>query len=269
MAETATTRIGGGLAGAVAAEWTKFWSLRSTWWGLAAAAGLQLGYSALLALSLRAQYAAGSVSAAELSAPSVAAESVLYLTQLAVLTVASLTIASEYATGSIRSTLQWVPARWRVPVAKCAVLMPVMFGAGVLFSASSIGLGTAVLGGKAPAPDGGAVLGAVAGTGAYLALLSALAIGVGTALRSVAGSIAVTFALLLVAPLLLAGMGMTAAVDYLPGVAGLNLMVVDGQVNPMTSAPAPYGGAVALTITAAWAAVALLTGDRVLRTRDA
>lgn len=26
------TPIGGGLTGAIAAEWTKFWSVRSTWW---------------------------------------------------------------------------------------------------------------------------------------------------------------------------------------------------------------------------------------------
>ncbi|MFC7646920.1 hypothetical protein ACFQX6_45060 [Streptosporangium lutulentum] len=36
----------GGLRGAVASEWTKLWSLRSTWWCLVSGAAL-LGLSAL------------------------------------------------------------------------------------------------------------------------------------------------------------------------------------------------------------------------------
>jgi hypothetical protein len=39
---------------------------------------------------------------------------------------------SEYATGSIRSTLQWTPVRRDVVLAKAIVLAPVLFGYGLL-----------------------------------------------------------------------------------------------------------------------------------------
>ena len=43
-----TIERSGGLAGAVAAEWTKFWSVRATWWCLIAGTALMLLYSTLL-----------------------------------------------------------------------------------------------------------------------------------------------------------------------------------------------------------------------------
>jgi len=260
---------GGGLAGAVRSEWTKFWSVRSTWWGLLTAFAVQLGYSALLAFSLNAQHKSGDSEVFELAAPAVSTDAVFYLTQLAVLSVATLTIASEYATGSIRSTLQWVPARWRVLPAKCGVLMPVLFVLGIVLSGLSIVVAQALLGDFAPDLSFAAVARTMLGTGAYLALLGVLVTGVGAALRSVAGTISVVFTVLMILPLLMAGMGLTAVVDYLPGVAGVNLMSADGQPNLMTGSPSPYGGGIALAIVSGWALLAWLAGDRVLRGRDA
>jgi ABC-2 type transport system permease protein len=58
-------------------------------------------------------------------APHVASQA-LILTQLTVAVLATLAVTSEYASGSIRSTLQSVPVRGRMLVAKSAVVVAVV-----------------------------------------------------------------------------------------------------------------------------------------------
>jgi hypothetical protein len=41
-------RTGGGVAGTIASEWTKLWSVRSTWWCLAGAATLMVLFAAAM-----------------------------------------------------------------------------------------------------------------------------------------------------------------------------------------------------------------------------
>jgi ABC-2 type transport system permease protein len=64
------------------------------------------GYAAAVGASVR----FGSETA--MSAREISIGGAFYLSQFAVLAVATMSVTGEYASGSIRSTLQWVPVRW-------------------------------------------------------------------------------------------------------------------------------------------------------------
>ncbi|WIY03199.1 ABC transporter permease [Amycolatopsis mongoliensis] len=254
---------GGGLPGAVAAEWTKFWSVRATWWCLTGAAALMLGYSTLSAIAQR--YDGDQ----PMGGHTIAIGGGFYLTQFAVIAVATLFVTSEYAGGGIRSTLLWVPARSRVALAKAAVLLPVLFVAGVVLSGAGTGLASAVKDGHGLPTSFSATFTAAVGTGGYFALLGILCTGIAWALRSAAGTLVAVIVLLLPVPLIVGSLGLPELVPYFPGIAGLNAMVESGQTNPVTQSVAPYAPWVGLLICAAWAGAALLAGGAVLHRRDA
>lgn len=254
---------GGGLPGAVAAEWTKFWSVRATWWCLLGATALLLGYSTLSAIAQR------SGSDQPMAGPTIAIGGGFYLAQFAVIAVATLFVTSEYAGGGIRSTLLWTPLRERVALAKAAILLPVLFASGVVLSAAGTALSSAVKNGHGlPATFAAAVTAAV-GMGGYFALLGVLCTGIGWALRSAAGTLVSVIVLLIPLPLIVGSLGLPKLVPYFPGIAGVNAMVESGKPNPVTQAVAPYAPWVGLLICGAWAAAALLAGTAVLRRRDA
>lgn len=252
----------GGLPGAVAAEWTKFWSVRATWWCLIAGTALMLGYSTLSGLAQR-------FGDDPQAANTIALGGGFYLTQFAVIAVATLCVTSEYAGGGIRSTLLWTPVRTHVALAKAAVLVPVLFAYGVALSGAGMALAAAVKNGHGLPTSLEAGFTTASGTGGYFALLGLLCTGIAWALRSAAGTLVTVIVLLVPLPLIVASLGLPELVPYFPGIAGVNAMVEAGQPNPITMAPAPYAPWVGLLICAAWAGAALLAGVAVLRRRDA
>jgi ABC-2 type transport system permease protein len=252
---TSAPPAGGGLPGAVAAEWTKLWSLRSTTWAL-------LGAVVLMAL-VATQVALNPALAdrAEVRPSELALEAGV-MAQLVVVALAMLVVTGEYATGSIRSSLQWVPRRGRLLLAKAAVVAPVTFAVGVV---------QGLVGSAAAAPwlgtervlRVGDVVADVLLLGVCTALVCLLTLGVGTVLRSSVGTLTAVFVVLLVLPMLLGtdGRGGVAQVlGYLPGSAGLDLLGSEGG---------PGDVAVDLLVLAAWAGAALLAGARALASRDA
>ncbi|MGW3963195.1 ABC transporter permease [Amycolatopsis sp. NPDC005003] len=254
---------GGGLPGAVAAEWTKFWSVRATWWSLVGATALMLGYSALSAIAQRYE------DDHPLGAHTIAIGGGFYLAQFALIAMATLSVTSEYASGGIRSTLLWTPVRGRVVLAKAAVLLPVLFAHGVLLSCAGTALASAVMNGHGLPTTFSAATTAALGMGGYFALLGLLCTGFGWALRSAAGTLVSVIVLLVPVPLIVASLGLPELTSYFPAIAGINAMVEAGQPNPVTMSPAPYAPWVGLVICAAWTTAALLTGAAVLRRRDA
>lgn len=261
---TASVEVrGGGLPGAVAAEWTKFWSVRATWWCLITATALMLGYSTLSALAQRVD------GDQPTGAHTIALGGGFYLAQFAVIALATLFVTSEYAGGGIRSTLLWTPVRARVVLAKAAVLLPVLFAAGVVLSLAGMALAGAVKAGHGLPTSATAAVTTATGMGGYFALLGLLCTGIGWALRSAAGTLVTVIVLLVPLPLIVGSLGLAAWIPYFPGIAGVNAMVEAGQPNPITMAPAPYAPWVGLVICAAWAAAALVAGAAVLRRRDA
>ncbi|WP_043842955.1 ABC transporter permease [Amycolatopsis taiwanensis] len=260
---TTTEVHGGELPGAVAAEWTKLWSVRATWWCLTGATVVLLGYSTLSAIVQRYD------SDQPMSGHTIAIGGGFYLAQFAVIALTTLFVTSEYTGGGIRSTLLWTPVRERVVLAKAAVLLPVLFATGVVLASGGTLLASAVKGGHGLPTTFSAVFMAATGMGGYFALLGVLCTGIGWALRSAAGTLVSVLVLLVPLPLIVATLGLPELVPYFPGIAGLNAMVEAGQPNPITEAVAPYAPWVGLLVCTGWAAAGLLVGGTVLRRRDA
>jgi ABC-2 type transport system permease protein len=257
---------------AAGAEWAKVRSVRSTWWCLAAAAALQV----LGAVTLGGATATEALRGDGPAAPVTASEPVVSATsfaQFALVALAMLTITSEYASGSIRATLQAVPARGVLLAAKALAVGPVMAVAGVLSGAVATGcvwrlLSVEVFGGLVVLPVG-TVVADLAEVGAYYALVSVMTLGVGAALRSAAGTLTVVFMLLLGLPLMLLMTGSQVALDAslrMPTFAGLAFM---GSADNMTGGPIPYSAGEGLAWLLAWTAAAAVAGHTVLRRRDA
>ncbi|QEU91115.1 ABC transporter permease [Streptomyces kanamyceticus] len=250
---------GGGLRGALAFEWTKLWTVRSTWWNLLAAVVLMTGFSAIVGMSAEAS-AKNGVSVAE-PAPHAATDAVL-LVQLTTVMLATLAITSEYASRSILTTLQSVPVRKRMFFAKSVVVTAVALVTGMVFSA----LGTLVaapLMGDYGEFTGGEFAKTALGTGAYLALLALFTVGLGTMMRSAAGTITTVIMMLLAVPQIMSVVGvdwLKDAADYMPGNAGVVLMTQDTE---------PYGSGTALIVLLVWTLVSFIGGRTLLRRRDA
>ncbi|MDT8912240.1 ABC transporter permease [Amycolatopsis sp. PS_44_ISF1] len=247
----------------VSSEWTKFWSVRATWWTLIAGAALMAFYSTVSAVAQRYD------SEDPMGANTITLGGGVSLTQFAVIALATLFVTSEYAGGGIRSTLLWTPPRSRVVLAKAAVLLPVLFTYGVALSVSGMALAALVKDGHGLPTSFSGAFTLASGMGGYFALLGLLCTGVGWALRSAAGTLVTVIVALVPLPLIVASLGLPGWVPYFPGTAGVNAMVETGQPNPITQAAAPYAPWVGLLICAIWTAAALLAGTAVLRRRDA
>ncbi|WFE39174.1 ABC transporter permease [Micromonospora sp. WMMD998] len=251
------------LAGAVAAEWTKLWSVRSTWWTLVAALATMAATAAQLAI-----YAVNAntdddptVNPGVVPVGDVVAGS-LELTQFVVLALGLFAVTSEFATGTIRTTLRCTPSRGRVLAAKAIVVGAVTFGVGLLLGAVGVAVARPVLGEWGRAPLGGTVTDVLACAG-YLALVGVLALGLAAALRGPVLTLTVLLAVLYIVPLSLQEPDITVLTriaDGFPAVAGAHFLAGDTE---------PYPAAVGLLLLAGWAAATLLLGRWALARRDA
>ncbi|MEV0775856.1 ABC transporter permease subunit [Streptomyces sp. NPDC050433] len=184
------------LGDAVASEWTKIRSVRSTMWTLGVMIVLMLGIGTLVAWGL------------SLTEASLSGESALplgffgvLLGSICVITLGVLTIASEYGTGMIRTTLTACPSRGRVLAAKSIVFFLLVLTITTLTAALTGVLQVALLGGRTP--TGGEWLRATLGVGLYMALMGLLALAVGALIRHSAGAITLMIGVVLL-PLVLA-----------------------------------------------------------------
>ncbi|GAA3097884.1 hypothetical protein [Streptosporangium carneum] len=244
------------LARAVSAEWLKLRSVRSTWW-FAGGALLTM----LLVAVLEAEDTAGFLRGQGRPVEPVSSvlEGVEWV-QLVFGSFGMLAVTSEYATRGIVVTLACTPSRTRLLLAKTAVVGAAVFVAGGL---------TAVLGVAASAPllqrywefDAGQVAGRILAMAAYMALVAALALGLGTLIRRSAGTVTVLFVLLYVLPLGLQGVAGSLDVELLVTVAGFT----PGPAGERFMAGEPAFG---LVLTA-WAVAAVVAGVWVMRRRDA
>jgi hypothetical protein len=247
---------GGGLPGALAAEWTKLWGLRSTWTCAAAA---------LLVTAATAGYTASALDRgghAEAMTANGLFPTVVMLSQFGVVALAALVITGEYATGAIRSTLGAVPRRGRVLAAKTAVTGAAAFALGCGAGAVADLAALAVYGDRMiieAAPLAHAVL----GTGYYTAAIALFTLGLGAVLRGTAGAVSAAIGVLIGVPFVVMMVGDPDLADiaaYLPADAGMALM---------TGITEPYGWPTAAALLTGWAAATLAAGYAALRWRDA
>ncbi|MGN9809581.1 ABC transporter permease [Micromonospora sp. BQ11] len=234
--------------GVVAAEWTKFSSLRSTW--------TTTGISVLLLIAL------GMIASASFSGDGMTsvdlALSGSFLAALSVGVLGALLGASEYTTGMIRATLAAVPRRLPVLWSKSLVAGSAAFVTMTAGAFAAFALGSAVLndkvGGLGLGDDG--VLRALLGAGLYLGLVAVLGVALGMLLRSSAGAIAILAGVLLIVPglaALLPDSIAEAVTPYLPSNAGSAVMALtqaEGTLAPWTGL-AVFAGYVVVTLAAA------------------
>ncbi|MFJ3199644.1 ABC transporter permease [Streptomyces sp. NPDC086989] len=183
------------LGHAVASEWTKMISVRSTVWTLGSMVLLVVGIGVLAVSETRTT----DYQEVPLTAPALFG---LLIGQISVMVLGVLTITSEYGTGMIRTTFTAAPDRARVLTAKYLVFAAVAFLA-VAGSVAVVGLSSAILrGGTASGHHGsGEWLRALTGC-LYVTVLGVLALAVGAMLRHSAGAIAVMLGLVTLPPVI-------------------------------------------------------------------
>ncbi|MEV5613876.1 ABC transporter permease [Streptomyces sp. NPDC052225] len=185
------------LGDALASEWTKIRSVRSTMWTLGVMILLMVGIGLA---------AAGVVASTDTAQPSSSEVLTLgffgvLLGTLCVITLGVLTIASEYGTGMIRTTMTACSSRSRVLAAKAIVFFLLVFVLTTVVAALVGALQVGIIG--VGSPSGGEWLKATAGVGLYVALLGLLGLAVGTLVRHSAGAITIMIGVVLL-PLVLA-----------------------------------------------------------------
>ncbi len=281
-----------GLRRAMAAEWTKFWSVRSTLWTLVATGVAVMGLCAL---------STGTVSPSDIiEDPTRRSLIGIFLGQLIFGVLGVLVMSAEYGTGTIRATLSAVPRRPVVLTAKILVFGVVAVVVSEIFTFTAFAMGQAILSGKnavgssaaitqraqqlgvkvphgvqAAVSSGSASLGqagvlrAVIGAGLYLAVLGLLALGLATIFRHTAGAISAFVGVVLVLPLIVQALPMSisnAVARYLPANIGLVMFSTHGVPDRVGPAFSPWMGFALLVL---YTVVTLGVGCWVLVRRDA
>ncbi|MGW0118489.1 ABC transporter permease [Streptomyces sp. NPDC003327] len=178
------------LGDALASEWTKIRSVRSTMWTLGVMILLMLGIGlGVAAIASTAEAPMGEESALGFGFFGMLPASIC------VITLGVLTIASEYGTGMIRTTLTACPSRARVLTAKAIVFFLLVFSITTVIAAIVAAAQVAMV--DAAEPTASEWLRATVGAGAYLALLGLLSMAIGTVIRHSAGAITVMIGVLL------------------------------------------------------------------------
>jgi hypothetical protein len=191
-----------GLRQVMRAEVTKMRSLRSTLWTLLVTAVGTLAVTVLSTESVR-HHGRGFYQGFD---PTNQALSGLALGTLAIGVFGVLSITGEYGTGTIRSSLAAAPRRRLLLIGKVLVVGTVALVVGEVLIFASFWIGQAVLAsGGAPTAHLGqpGVLRAVVLSGAFLALLGLLGLGLGVIIRHTAGAMAAFVGITFLLPLLL------------------------------------------------------------------
>ncbi|WP_432011332.1 ABC transporter permease [Streptomyces cucumeris] len=243
-------------ADAVAFEWIKARSIRSTWWTLAAAACITIGIGVLGGdKALPADDTANVLGKILVG---------LSLGQVAVCLFGVLTATSEYGTGSIRSTFTAVPDRMRLLAAKALVVFTVSLVAGTAIVFATFAAGTQALnpGVEVPSLSDGAVLRALLGGGCYLALLGVFSLALGLVLRASAGGITAAVSITFILPTVFQMLGQDGETlrKWWPTEAGQQILKVTPSSTDL--APVPGLGYFAVATVLALACAMVLTNRR-------
>jgi ABC-2 type transport system permease protein len=254
-----------------AAEWIKFWSLRSTaiilsaltaWYVYAAYQGAQRAYSVWT-----------SMPPAERGTfdPSVVFRGPdWFLLMVVAGSVGALVVAGEHASGLIRTTFTAVPGRIGVATAKLAVVTVAMTGVGAVITGGSYAATVVVfhshhLSFTLDEPGATALL---ASTTLLTPLCALVGMAIGGVIRNTPASVAVVCVLFMLIPLLFKDPTTRWAIDVgnaLPVFSWARLTTMSTSVHVVGSGP---GYAAAWTAFACWPLVSALVLVIVMRWRD-
>ncbi|WP_308401811.1 ABC transporter permease subunit [Streptomyces noursei] len=253
------------LGHALAAEWTKIRSVRSTVWTLGVMTVLVLGIGVLVAVSVASMSTVGDTS------PLFFGLFGMLLGVLCVLPLGVLVTSSEYGTGMIRTTLAACPNRGRVLTAKALVFFA------LTFVVTTVVTGLVALTDNAMISDisrvhvgAGEWLRSTVGIGLYVSFLGLLALAVGSLIRHSAGAITLMVGVVLL-PFVLS---MFMFADSLEGVRNFLMgYSIPNQLTVMYGNKFPFvdggpSGWQPLWIVMGLAAVALGAAYATMRQRD-
>jgi ABC-2 type transport system permease protein len=239
----------------VRSEWTKLWSLRSTWWCMAVYVVVALGFGWLAA--------AVTQSAPNPDLAVAAALTGFGFGQLVLVVLGVLAGATEFTSGSAVASFTAVPRRSRlllaktVVVAACSALVTAAVTVGCVLAARTL---TEVTQGSVDLADPG-ILRPMGLQVAVATLVVVLSVALGTLLRSTAGGVGLGLALVLVAPPLLAADGrrLTQRIaDLMPAL----------RVGEDPFLAGPHLWTTGTVVVAAWAVGVWVLGAILLERRD-
>ena len=287
-----------GLRGALASEFTKLRSVRSTYWTLGALFFVSVGLGIAITAGTAANFANNPGNKAGFDATQASLGAFFELGQLIIAVLGAMVITSEYSTGMIRTSLTAQPRRGVVYAAKAIVFTAVTLVISIVTAFIAFFVGQAIYSSKGvsaslfhtvtiPAnanvncsPGGctatfsgtdvitaSTVLTAIIGTALFVTIVALIAFGVGSILRHTAGAIATVIALLFIVPILeqtLPNDWRWDIMRFLPDAATRVISVTVGGTNIHLWSAWPQLG-----VTALWAAVLVGIGAYLFRKRDA
>jgi hypothetical protein len=235
-------------------EWSKLWSLRSTWITLGLALAFLVAFGVIAAANYTPTGTGRGPGADAKDAVGIALGGIDFA-ELAIGVLGVLIMASEYSTGMIRSTLAAVPTRLPVLFAKTTTFGVAALVVATVSAVTAFVAGQSFLHGKdiALSLSSSGVLRSLLGAGIYLALVGVLGVALGALIRSVAGGIGALVAALILLPVLTDLLPSTLKNDvspYLPGNAGGSIFALHQTGNSLS----PGAG---LAFFAGWCALAL------------
>lgn len=248
-------------------EWYKFRTVRSSIYGVSVTILLTVGLGALIATAVRAHWhEMNAINQAAFDPVSAALGGTMFA-QFAVGVIGVVFITSEYASGSIRTTLTAVPQRGLVIAAKLAVVFATALAIGEVACLATFQIGQSIFSGVAPTASlaDGAVLRSVLLAGVYLALMGALGFGLGLIFRQSASSISVFASLLLILPIIVIFLPQSwqnVATKYEPSALGSSMMSPVARAGDFSAWPA-------LALLVVYVAAVVAVGAVLFMRRDA
>ena len=297
-----------GLRGAIASEFTKIRSVRSTYWTLAALLIVSIGIGAAITGGIDASFSHNPGNKAGFDATQTSLIAFFEIGQLIIAVIAALVITSEYSTGMIRTSLTAQPRRGTVYAAKAIVLTSLTLVVSLITSFIAFFVGQALLSGSGvsaslfhtvtipqnanvncpPGQGGGGglppgctvqfsgtdvihpstVLLAIIGCALFVTLVAILAFGIGAIVRHTAAAIAIAIAALFIIPVLEQALPNSWRWDIMRFLPDAANQVVSVTI-PGSASPHLWSAWPQLGVTALWAAALLAVGAYLFRKRDA
>jgi ABC-2 type transport system permease protein len=250
-----------GFRQAVRMEWIKLRSLRSTPWMLLATT---VGMIAIGVVAMANTKAPSPADAASFDPVNNVLAGVV-LGQLVIGLMGVLAVTGEYSSGSINSTLAAVPGRRMMLAAKAAVVGLVSLVVGEVVTFVTFFVGRMAMAAGIPHPSLGdpGVLRAVVLSGAYLAMVGLIGVGLGAVIRHSAAAIGALVGLFFVLPTLLAGLTGTTVSKFMPTWIFSSSLGVSKEVSGVLT---PWAGFAVLWL---YVVAALGIGGWLLERRDA
>lgn len=252
---------------AVASEWTKLRTVRSTYWSIVVAILLGIGLGCAISAGNAHDYHSMSFHDRLEFDPTAFSTAGLFFAQLALGVFAILAMTSEYSTGTIRTTMAAIPQRGYTLAAKALLVTAIslVLAIGIAFGAFFICQQIFAHYHLAVSIHAPGVLRAVIGAALYIGGIALFATGLATIIRHTAGAITTLVALVFILPSVSQLLPHAWKVDfarYLPANAGGAITQV---VYTNNDSLRPWPGFIVFMI---WCVGTAAIGWYLLRTRD-